>query len=87
MWLISVDAEAAFAIGLVLTVVAVEVLDFRIALEGEDVRCDAVKKPTIVAYYDRTAGKVFKRLFKSTHCVYIEIICGLVEENDVSTGF
>ena len=87
MRLIGVDAKAAFAIGFVFAVVAVEVFNFRISLERENMRCDAIQKPTIVANYDRTAGKVFKRLFESTQCIYIEIVCGLVEENDVSSGF
>ena len=87
MRLIGVDAKAAFAIGFVFTVIAVEMLNFRITFECEYVCSDAVKEPSVVADDDRTAGKVFKRLVKSTHCIYIEIICGLVEENDVSTGF
>src|SRR5215213_8868344 len=82
--LVRVDAKPAFTVRLVLAVVAVEIFDFRIAFEGENVRCDSIKKPAIVANDDRASGKVLERFFKGSHRVYIKVVCGLVQEKDVS---
>ncbi len=87
MRLIGVVTEAAFAVGLVLAVIAVKVLDMTVAFERENMRGDTVEKPAVMRNYDRAAGKIFERLFKGSHRVYIKIVSGLVEEKNVSTGF
>jgi len=87
MGLIGVVAEAALTVRFVFAIVAVEIFDMRIAFERKDVGCDAVKEPAVMRYHDRTAGEVFKCLFQGTHCVYVEIVCGLVEENYVRPRF
>src|SRR5436190_1034476 len=71
MWLVGIDAETAFPISFVLAVIAVEILDVRIAFERKDVGCDAVKEPAVMRYYNRTAREIFKCLFQGTHCVYV----------------
>ena len=86
MRLVGVVAEAAFAVGFVFAVVAVKILDMAVALERQNVRCDAVQKPAIVTNYDRAAGKVFERLFESTHCVDIDVVGRLIEQQDVGTS-
>jgi hypothetical protein len=43
--LVGVGAEAASAVGLVIGVFAFEPLDLAVALEGENVRRDAIEKP------------------------------------------
>ena len=45
------------AVGLVVGVVALEPDDFAVALEGQDVRGDAVEKPAVVADDHRAAGE------------------------------
>ena len=87
MWLVGVDAQTSLSVSFVFAVIAVEVLDLGIAFECQYVCCDAIEKPTVVADDNRTAGKVLKRLFKSTHRVHIEIVSGLVKKDDVSSGF
>ena len=48
MRLIGIVAEAAFAVGFVFAVVAVEILDMTVALERQNVRRDAVEEPAVV---------------------------------------
>ena len=54
-------AQAAHAVGLVLGEVALEPGHLRIALEGEDVRGDAIEEPAVVADDDRAAGEILQR--------------------------
>ena len=87
MRLVRVNAKPTFPVCFVFTVISIEILDVGIALEGEDVSRDAIQKPAVVADHDRATREVLKCLFKGTHCIYVEIVCGLVQENDVSSGF
>src|SRR5687767_10979973 len=59
-----VDAEAAFLVFLVIGEVALEPFHVAVALEGEDVRGDAVEEPAVVADDDRAAGVVLERLLE-----------------------
>src|SRR5262245_14853163 len=74
MRLIGVSAQPRPAVGLVLRVVAVEPYDFALALEGQDVRCDAVQEPAVVADDDGGAREVLKRLFERAHRVHIQVV-------------
>ena len=62
-------------------------LHMRVSFKRENVRRDTIEKPAVVRYYHRAAGKIFERLFKSAHSVYVEIVRRFVQENDVSSGF
>ena len=86
MRLVRVVTESSFSIDLILAVIAVEILDVTVALESENMRGDAVEKPTVVRYYDRASGKVFQRFFESAHRVDIEIVCRLVQKQNVRAG-
>src|SRR4051794_1078266 len=61
--LVGVGAELLLAEGLVLAEVALEPPHLRIALEGEDVRGDAIEEPPIVADDHRAAGEGLQPLF------------------------
>src|SRR3712207_1685690 len=50
-----VDAQAALLVLFVIREVALEPLDMAVALEGQDVRRDAIKEPAIVADDDSAA--------------------------------
>jgi hypothetical protein len=76
--LVRIDAEPALSVRFVFAVISVEIFDMRIAFERENVGRDAVKKPTVMTYYDGAARKVFEGFFESTHCVHVEVIGGLV---------
>ena len=78
MGLIRIYAKPTFPIFFVFAVITVEILNVGIAFKGQDMGCDAVQKPTVVAYHDRASREVLKCLFKGTHCIYVEIVCGLV---------
>ena len=84
--LVGVNAQAAFSVCLVLAVITVKILNVRIALKRQNVRCDAVEKPPVVTYHNSTARKVFESFFKRTHGVYIEIVCRLVQQDDVTSS-
>ena len=85
--LVGVVAEAAFSVGLVLAVIAVEIFHMAVAFEGQDMRRDAIKEPAVMANDDGAAGEILKCLFQSTHCIYVEIVGRFVEEKDVRTRF
>lgn len=87
MGLVRIYAKAAFFVFLVFAEIPVEIFNMAVALEREYVGRDAIEKPAVVGYYDSAAGKVFECFLERTHRVHIEVVCGLIEENYVSTGF
>jgi len=87
MRLVGGDAEAFFAVGLVFGVVAVEPDDGAFAFEGQDVGCEAVEEPAVVADDDGAAGEVFEGFFEGANGVDVEVVGGLVEEKNIATIF
>ena len=83
MRLVCIVAETAFAVFFVLAVVAVKEFNTAIALERQNMRCDAIQKPSIVTNYDGAARKVFKSFFESSHRVHIEVVRRFVEQDDI----
>ena len=71
------------AIGLVVLIVAFVPDDLAVALEGEDVRGDPIQEPPVVADDDGATGKVEQRLFEGTQRVDVEVVGGLVEQQQV----
>jgi hypothetical protein len=57
-----------------------------VALEGQDVRGDAVQEPAIVADDDGAAGEVEQGLLERAQRVHVEVVRGLVEEEQVAAG-
>src|ERR1700676_2526016 len=84
--LIGLGAEAPPAVGLVGLVVALEPDDLGIALEGEDVRGDAIEEPAVVADHHRAAGEGEESLLERPQGVHVEIVGGLVEQQQVAAG-
>ena len=68
-------------------VVAVVVNDFAVALEGEDVGGDAVEEPAVVGNHHGAAGEAFEAFFEGADGVYVEIVGGFVEEDEVGPAF
>ncbi len=64
MRLVGLGAEAALPVGLVVLVVAFEPHDATVALEGEDMRADAVEEPAVVADDEGDACKFFDGFFE-----------------------
>src|ERR1041384_42653 len=87
LWLIGGCAEAGVAVGFVFGVVAVEEDDAAIALEGQNVRRNAVEKPTVVTDDDGATSEIFKRRFERAHRVDVEVVGRLVQEQDVRPLF
>src|SRR5262245_20788519 len=87
MRLVGVSAQPGPAVGLVLRVVAVEPDDSAFALEGQDVRCDAVQEPAVVADDYGASGEVLQRLFERAHGVNVQIVGRLVEQQHVRARF
>src|SRR6185312_3300958 len=63
--------------------IALEPFDVAVALEREDVGGDTVEEPAIVADDDGAAGKILERLFQRAQRVDVEIVSGLVEQEQV----
>src|SRR5262245_45884615 len=65
---------------------ALEPRDLAVALEGEDVRGDAVEEPAVVADHDRAAGEVEQRLLERAQRVDVEVVRRLVQQENVAAG-
>src|SRR2546423_631763 len=73
-------AQSSALVLFVVGEVALEPDDATVALEGEDVRTDAVEEPAVVADDDGAASEVLKRLFERAHRVHVEVVGRLVEK-------
>jgi hypothetical protein len=78
MRLVSIHTKATFTILFVFAVIPVEILNVRVALESQDVGGYPVEKPAVVANDDSAAREILKGFFQGSHCIYVEIVCGLV---------
>ena len=79
----------AFLLPLVLLIIGVAAFvkdDFGVALEGEDVRTDAIDEPAVVRDDDGSSGEGFEAFFQGSERVHINIVRWLVEEEDVGFG-
>src|SRR5207249_909067 len=76
-------AEAAAAVGLVVLVVAREPCHAALALEGQDVGGDAVEEPAVVTDDDGAAREIDERILERAQRVDVEVVGGLVEEEEV----
>ena len=77
---VSVDPVGVLAPG------ALEPGHLRVALEGEDVRRDAVEEPAIVGDHDGAAGEVEQRLLERAQRVDVEVVRRLVEQQHVAAA-
>ena len=57
-----------------------------VALEGEDVRRDAVEEPAIVADHDDAAGELDDRVLERAQRVDVEVVGRLVEQQHVAAA-
>src|SRR5918993_3647160 len=83
--LVRLCPEAPLPIGFVVLVVALEPHHLAVPFEGEHVRRDAVEEPAIVADHDGAAGEREQRLLQRAQRVDVEIVRGLVEEQEVTS--
>ncbi len=85
MRLVGSRAKTTLPIGLVVLIVTLEPHHLAVALEREDVRRDAVEEPAVVADDDRATGIRQERLLERAKRVDVEIVCGLVEQQQIAT--
>src|SRR5690348_3726024 len=69
-----IRAEPAHLVRFVILEVALEPLHMAVALEGEDVRRDAVEEPAIVADDDGAAGEILQRLFQRAERIDVKVV-------------
>jgi hypothetical protein len=67
----------------VVLVVALEPDHLAVALEGQDVRRDAVEEPAVVGDHDGAAGEVQQRLLERPQRLDVEVVGRLVEQQHV----
>src|SRR5207237_6254671 len=77
------SAKTALPIRFVVLIVPLEPDDAAVALEGQDVRGDAIEEPAIVADDDGAAGVVEQRLLERAQRVDVEVVGRLVEQQQV----
>ena len=86
MRLLGAGAELLAPELLVVAHVALEEADLAVALEREDVGRDPVEEPAVVADDDDAARERFQARLERPERVDVEIVGGLVEEQDVAAG-
>jgi hypothetical protein len=59
--------------------IALEPFDVALAFEGEDVGCDAVEEPAVVADDDGAAGEILQRFLERTQRIDVEVVGRLVQ--------
>jgi hypothetical protein len=69
---------------LVVGEVALEEADLAVALEGEDVRGDAVQEPAVVADHHDAAGERLQAGLQRAQRVHVEVVGRLVEQQHVA---
>src|SRR5690242_20200764 len=79
-------AERLAAVALELLVGALEPRHLALVLEGHDVGGDAVQEPAIVADHHRAAGEVDERVLERAERVDVEVVGGLVQQEEVAAG-
>src|SRR5882724_9683605 len=79
--------EAAHLVFFVVLEIALEPFDMALAFEGEDMSGDAVEEPAVMADDHGAAGKILQRLFERAQGIDVEIVGGLVEQQDIGAGF
>ena len=87
VWLVSCCAEPGFPVGFIFGVVAIEPDGCAVALEGNYVSCDSVKKPPVVTDHHHAPGEIFEGFFERAHGVDVQVVCGLVEQDDIRALF
>ena len=86
MRLIGLRAEALLALRFVGLVVAFAPDGLAVALEGEDVRGDAVEEPAVVADDHGAAAEVEQGVFQGAQRIDVEVVGRLVEQQQVAAA-
>ena len=60
---------------------------FHVAFPREDVGAGAVKEPTVVGDHNGAAGEFLQGVFQGGKGFHVEVVGGLVEEDEVATLF
>ncbi len=71
---------------LIILKVPLEPLDMGLAFEGQDVCADAVEEEAVVADDDGAAGEVDEGVLQSAEGFDVEVVGGLVEQEDIAAG-
>src|ERR1700704_2551875 len=82
-----IDAQTALLVLFVVLVVALEPFHVALVLECQEVGGDAVEEPAIVADDDGAAGEILQRILERPQRVDIEIVGGLVEQQQIGARF
>ena len=80
-------AETFFPVLLVFGIVSFKPDDFTVSLEGKDVGGNPVQKPAVMADHHDTTGEIFQSVLQCTHGVYVEIVCGFVQQKHIGALF
>ena len=80
-----VRAQPAHLVGLVILEIPLEPLHVAVALERQDMRGDPVEEPAVMADDHRATGEIFQCFFERPKRFDVEIVCRLVEQQEVGT--
>src|SRR5256886_14440111 len=83
---VGLGAEALLAVSLVVRVAALDPDHPPLVLEGQDVRGDPVEEPAVVTDHHGAARKVEQGLLERTQGVHVEVVRGLVEQQEIRTA-
>ena len=79
MGAIRIGAKPPVAIRLIFAVIAVEKLDLAFAFKGENMGCDTIQEPSIVADDDGASAKVQQAFFQRAEGFHIKVVRRLVQ--------
>ena len=82
-----VSTQAAAFVFFVGLEVTFEPLHVAVAFERENMRGQAIQEPAIMADDHGAAGEFGQRFFQRAQCVHVQIVRGLIEQNDVAFAF
>ena len=86
MRLVSIFAKPLATFPFVGLKIAVAPVDVAIPLERQDMRCQTVEKPAVVAHHDRTAGKIGDRLFQCPQRIDVDVVGRFVQQQHVRSA-
>ena len=78
------SAKTHLPVLFVFGIASLEEINLGVALEGENVCCDSVEEPAVVAYYHCTACKTVQAVLQSADSVDIHIVGRLVEQEHIA---
>src|ERR1039458_5725762 len=81
--LISLCTKTFSLLFFIFGIIAIEPNYLAFSFKGKNVSCNSIQEPTVMAYNQCAACKVFKSFLKCPHCIHIKIISRFIKKKNV----